>query len=399
MKERLFAFLLVVLGGLAACRGAPVAPSPTPSSLPARTLQAPALPTASPSPLPSPTPTPTVRPSPTPSPLPRRFTVVFTGNIVPARCVQDQVDRRGGDPAYLYQAVAPLLQSADLAVGGGLAATLSDAAPPTGCRSTFILMGRPQHAQALAQAGLDLIAVPTNHIKDCNGPNCNEQAFLDTLDHLRAAGIVPIGAGRDLDEALEPAVVEIQGVKVGFVALGELRPRNFAGPDKPGIAPLTEANVRESIGRARARGAEFVVALPHWGPEYEPRPSYLQQATARMLVEAGADLVVGNHAHVIQGMEVVQGVPVFYGLGSFLFDQNWGRETRYSLLLRAYFEGPRLVAWEVIPLAYDPLTFAVHPLRGQEAQAVLQRFWEASLRLVPTPTLPVWATPWGFQGE
>ena len=157
--------------------------------------------------------------------------------------------------------------------------------------------------------------------------------------------------------------------------------------------------MRESIGRARARGAEFVVALPHWGPEYEPRPSYLQQATARMLVEAGADLVVGNHAHVIQGMEVVQGVPVFYGLGSFLFDQNWGRETRYSLLLRAYFEGPRLVAWEVIPLAYDPLTFAVHPLRGQEAQAVLQRFWEASLRLVPTPTLPVWATPWGFQGE
>ncbi len=393
--RRGFAWAFLLLGLMAGCvSGGGHAPQATalpplsPTALPMTATTASPLPTATVK-----IPTPTFSPSPTSVPCQERpegcpFTVVFVGNIVPGRCVQAAVDERGGDPTYLYREVAPLLRAADLAVGSGLAATLTDAAPPTGCRSTFILTGRPEHARALAWAGLDLIAVATNHIKDCNGPNCNEQAFLDTLRHLHQAGIRTVGGGRNLEEALQPAVVQVRGTRLGFVALSALRPRNFADPNTPGTAPLTPETAREALRRAREAGAQVVVALPHWGPEYEARPTYLQRAYARLLVEAGADLVVGAHAHVVQGMEIVDGVPVFYGLGSFLFDQSWGIETRQSLLLRVYFQGPRLVAWEVIPLEYDGTTFAVRPARGATAEAILARFWQASPHLPPTPTLP-----------
>ena len=302
------------------------------------------------------------------------------------------MDERGGHPGYLYARVAPLLQQADLAIGGGLAATLSDYPPPTGCRSTFVLVGRANHALALARAGLDVMAVATNHIKDCGLLDCGDRAFLDTLANLRAAGIQPVGAGANLEEALEPVIVDLKGVRFAFISHGELRPRNFAGPNTPGTAPLTEENVRESIRRAREAGAQVIVALPHWGPEYEFVPTYLQRNWARILVQAGADLVVGNHPHVVQGMEVLQGVPVFYSLGSFLFDQTWSVETRQSVLLLVRFQGTRLVAWRLVPVAYNE-TGEIDFLKGKEAQEVLDRIWRASPS--PLPPTPPWPTSVG----
>jgi len=392
--------LLLLLWG---CRAGPGTLPDTPGALPEDNL-----PTATSTPRqhlgeptpaatlpPSPSPSPTASPSPSPTPIPD-ITLAFTGNIVPARCVQAAVDERGGDPTYLYARVAPLLQQADLAIGGGLAATLSDYPPPTGCRATFVLVGRAHHAAALAQAGLDVIAVATNHIKDCGLLDCGDRAFLDTLANLRAAGIQPVGAGANLEEALEPVIVDLKGVRFAFISHGELRPRNFAGPNTPGTAPLTEENVRESIRRARAAGAQVIVALPHWGPEYEFTPTYPQRNWARILVQAGADLVVGNHPHVVQGMEVLQGVPVFYSLGSFLFDQTWSVETRQSVLLLVRFRGPRLVAWRFIPVAYNEVG-EIALLEGEDAQAVLDRIWEASPP--PLPPTPPWPAPTGAAGD
>ncbi len=373
--------LLLLMGCLAP------SPSPTPLSVDPHPSSTPSpAPTLSPSPEPTLTLTPTATMLPSPTPLPR-ITLMFTGNIVPARCVQEAVDQSGGDPTYLYTQVAPFLQKADLAIGGGLAATLTDYPPTTGCTSTFVLVGRANHATALAQAGLDLMAVATNHIKDCGLLDCGDRAFLDTLENLEAAGIRTVGAGRNLDEALDPVVMDLQGVRFAFVSWGELRPRNFAGPETPGIAPLTEENVRESIRRAREAHAQVIIALPHWGPEYEFRPSYPQQNLARMIVEAGAHLVVGNHPHVVQGMDIVNGVPVFYSLGSFLFDQTWSIETRQSVLLEVQFQGTQLVAWRLIPLAYNERG-EIYPLEGPEAQAVLHRIWANSPSSLP-PT-PVW---------
>ena len=101
-------------------------------------------------------------------------------------------------------------------------------------------------------------------------------------------------------------------------------------------------------------------------------PSYAQLRLAQVAVEAGADLVVGNHAHVIQGYQNVQGIPVFYGLGSFVFDQSWSLETQQGLVLRVRFLGKQLLDFELIPVHIDP-NGHVYPADPLEAQQIITR--------------------------
>jgi len=137
-------------------------------------------PTASPSPYPTLTPaaTPTIMPT-----QPITTTLLFTGVIVPARCVQAAIDVNG-NPDYPYEEVSEMIRKADLAVGT-LNATISDYPPHTGCRPTYVLVGSANNADALARAGFDAMSVATNHIKNCGLTTCGDRAFFDTLENLQ----------------------------------------------------------------------------------------------------------------------------------------------------------------------------------------------------------------------
>lgn len=335
----------------------------------------------------SPTPFSTPQPSlPTPvrdatlpgsPPPPPQTTLLFTGVIVPARCVQAAIDIRG-DSDYLYEEVRDSLSQADLAVGT-LNATISDYPPHTGCVPTYVLVGGSENADALARAGFDLMSVATNHIKNCGLTNCGDRAFFDTLDNLRRVGIHPVGAGKDLAEAMLPVVVEVNGVRFGFVSLGQIEPRAFATDDSPGIAVLNEENLRTAIAAAR-RVSDVVIVLPHWGPEEVSMPNWSQRQLARLAVAAGADLVVGNHTHVVQALEEIDGVMVFYGLGNFVFDQDWARDHQQGVILNVLFTGKRFMSYELIPTHVDG-DGRVHLADAEEAAEVLARIAEASRSL------------------
>ena len=381
--EWLAAGLALLALALAGCTRAAPATLPRPARSPS---PSPIAATARPSATHTPTSTPTEPPSPTPTPTPPHITLLFTGNIVPARCVQAAVDAGQHTPDDLYAEVAPLIRAADLAVGT-LNAALSDYPPMRGCIRTFVLVGRSEHAEALARAGFDGMSVATNHIKNCGLLDCGDRAFFDTLANLHAAGLWTVGAGENLDAALEPVVVNVQGVRFAFVSLGYIEPRAFAGPETPGIAVLNEANLAEAMRRAQAQHPDVVIALPHWGPEYDPTPTVWQRDYARQFVSQGATVVVGNHSHVVQGMEVIEGVPVFYSLGNFMFDQAWSTETRQGVMLVLHFRGPLLQGWEFIPTVADG-DGVVHLAGPRDAAATLQRIWAASPKdLPPTPTL------------
>jgi poly-gamma-glutamate synthesis protein (capsule biosynthesis protein) len=297
--------------------------------------------------------------------------------IVPARCVQAAIDARR-DPDYLYTEVRQVLSAAGLAIGT-LNATISDYPPRTGCIPTYVLVGGSQNADALQRAGFDVMSVATNHIKNCGLANCGYRAFFDTLDNLRRVGIAPVGAGMNLEEAMQPVVVQANGVRFGFVSLGQIEPRAFAGPSTPGIAVLDERSLRQAIAAAR-QVSDVVIALPHWGPEDTAVPNFSQRALARIAVEAGADLVVGNHTHVVQAVQQIEGVNVFYGLGNFVFDQNWDLEHMQGVILRVDFEGARVVGYELIPSHVD-FDGTVHLAGPQEADQILQRIADASREL------------------
>ena len=322
--------------------------------------------TLTPSPI-SPTVEPTSSPTPTEVPVTE---LLFTGAIVPARCVQEAIDERG-NADYIYASMKGVIEKADIAIGT-LNAALSDYPPLKGCVQTFVLVGRSENADALANAGFDVMSVATNHIKNCGLLGCGDRAFFDTLANLYRVGIEPVGAGENIAAALNPVIVTINGIRFGFISLGEIEPSAFADIASPGIAELSNANLRRAIENTRNL-ADVVIVLPHWGSDYSPTPNYRQLEFADVATESGADLVIGNHAHVIQGMKKFNGVPVFFGLGSFVFDQSWSLETQQGIVVRVVFEGIQFQSYEVIPVHIEKNGYVFIP-EAEEAASILSRF-------------------------
>jgi poly-gamma-glutamate synthesis protein (capsule biosynthesis protein) len=303
--------------------------------------------------------------------------LLFTGVIVPARCVQAAIDAKNSAD-YIYDDVRDMIQSADLAVGT-FNATMSDYPPHTGCVSTYVLVGDSRNADAMQRAGFDVMSVATNHIKNCGIGDCGDRAFFDTLANLKRVGILPVGAGKNLEEAMRPVVVTLNGVRFGIVSLGMVEPMTFASQDTPGIAVLTDENLRKAIDLAR-QVADVVIVMPHWGPEDSPIPNEYELHFAQEAVKDGADLVVGNHTHVVQALQEIDGIKVFYGLGNFVFDQTWALDHQQGVILKVIFEGKRLRSYELIPTHVDG-DGNVHIAGTEEAASILDRIDRASQAL------------------
>jgi poly-gamma-glutamate synthesis protein (capsule biosynthesis protein) len=363
--------------GLAGSGGQSVQPAAA-SATPHLGLTATTLPTGEPAPTRTAVASPTTTREPptlTATAVPTT-TLLFTGVIVPARCVQAALDTNGS-PDHPYVEVKPVIQSADLAVGV-YNATMSHRVEHTGCVDTYQLVGSPQNADALQRAGFDLMNVATNHIKDC-GPMkswCNE-TFFDTLENLRRVDIPYVGAGKDLEQALQPQVLVVNGVRFGFVALGDSKMDQsvFATETNPGIAHLDEANLRAAIAAAR-KVSDVVVAMPHWGSEDNYVPNWNQRTQARQLIAAGADLIVGNHTHVVQAIQEIDGIPVFYGLGNFVFDQGL-RDHRQGVILLVKFRGTQYAGYELIPVRHDR-DGRVHIVDPVEAAEIIENIRQAT---------------------
>ena len=377
MPFRLSLIALLVILLMSACQ-AQAAPPPAAETVAPQAAGATSSPNPSPAPsatLPPPTETPapiaTFELSPTPEAI---TTLLFTGVIVPARCVQAAIDA-SGNPDLPYEEVSALINQADLAVGT-LNATISDYPPHTGCVPTYVLVGSASNADALARAGFDVMSVATNHIKNCGLTNCGDRAFFDTLDNLRRVEILPVGAGKNHAEAMQPVVVTVNEIRFGIVSLGQIEPMAFASEKGPGIAILNKENLEAAIAEAR-QVSDVVIAMPHWGPEDVAIPNWLQRNLAQQLVDAGADLVVGNHTHVVQAIQEINGVPVFYGLGNFVFDQTWADDHQQGVILLVKFRGKEFMGFELIPTHVDG-DGRVHIAGEAEASQIMEQIESAS---------------------
>jgi poly-gamma-glutamate synthesis protein (capsule biosynthesis protein) len=320
-------------------------------------------------------PTAAAMPTPTPEPVTR---LLFTGDIIPARCTYAAIEARGGDYTLPFQPLHDILTAADITVGT-LDATASDAGTPYGCVETFSLAAPARAVEGLRYAGYDVIAHAANHIKDCGVTPCGDDALLDTIANLRAAGIQPVGSGRDLAQARAPVVIQRNGVYFAFLAYDDIASYYHATAEASGSAPLDPDTVAEDIANAR-KVADVVVVIPHWGVEYTAAPSARQRAFARAAAAAGADLVVGNHPHWVQAHEQVGHTFVAYALGNFVFDQDWSLETQQGALLEVTFAGTRITATRYTPVRIAG-QFQPRLAPPDEAAAVLRRIEDASAAL------------------
>ena len=189
----------------------------------------------------------------------------------------------------------------------------------------YTFRASPQNVYMLHDMGVDIVSTANNHIYDYG-----TDAFLDTLDTLAEAGVPQVGAGRDISEAMQAQYFHAGGMKIAFLAANDVeRPWvPEATEDRPGtLRPFgvgDEANehLLEAIANAR-QNADWVIVYLHWGVQYVTTPQQRQINLARELIDAGVDILIGAHPHVLQGIEFYQGQPIVYSLGDFWFNIGW----------------------------------------------------------------------------
>ncbi|MBP6800427.1 MAG: CapA family protein, partial [Zoogloea sp.] len=208
--------------------------------------------------------------------------LIFAGDVMlddgPGRLIAD-----GGDP---LAAVAPLLADADYRIANLECSVSTRGASLPGKPYTFRADPR---ALRVMQGRFDAVAVSNNHSGDF-GPD----AFLDTIDHLRQAGLRSFGGGRNLRDAHAPLWLHKNGLRIAVLGYNEYKPRSFeAGASRPGVAWSEDSEMISDIRAARKAGAHIVIPFMHWGWENRHTPSLRQRMLARKMIDAGASLVVG----------------------------------------------------------------------------------------------------------
>jgi poly-gamma-glutamate synthesis protein (capsule biosynthesis protein) len=196
----------------------------------------------------------------------------------------------------------------------------------------------------------DGVSAANNHSGDF-GPG----ALCEQLDRLHEAGLPCFGAGRNLREAHTPWIVERGGVRFAILGYNEFQPSAFeAGATTPGLAWSDDDQVVADIREARERHrADLVIPFMHWGWEYE-QENDRQRELSKKMIDAGADLVIGNHPHVTQGVESYRGKLIVYSLGNFVFDGFDERpNAQVGWVLRLSMNKQGLVSWQTLVARMD----------------------------------------------
>ena len=234
-----------------------------------------------------------------------------------------------------------LIKGADIAI-----ANFENPAPNkwTWHTSKTVFSANPKFIDGLANAGIDYVSLANNHIRDAGGAG-----LLQTIANVTERGIAVSGAGKNLAAARKPAILEAAGTKVAILGYDAIAGYYHATATKIGSAPFTAAVVKADVAAARKAGADLVIVFPHWGTEYDATPFANQKKLARMAIDAGADMIIGNHAHWAAAMEIYKGRPIWYALGNFVFDQTWSEPTMEGITLELTFRGTELVQVHMRP--------------------------------------------------
>ena len=236
---------------------------------------------------------------------------------------------------------AALIKGADIAV-----ANFENPAPdkPKYHTSGTVFSADPRFLSGLADAGIDYVSLANNHIRDAGGAG-----LLQTIANIKKHGIAYSGAGKNLAAARTPAMLEAGGVKVAILGYDAIASSYHATATKIGSAPSAPRTSRRTWPRPARPVPKLVIVYPHWGTEYDDTPFAAQKQLARMIIDNGADMVIGNHAHWAAAMEIYKGKPIWYALGNFVFDQTWSEPTMEGITLELTFRGTKLVQVHIHP--------------------------------------------------
>ena len=250
-------------------------------------------------------------------------TITFAGDILldPNYAVTATLIQNGGD---INKSIAPDLiaemKAADIMMLNN-EFTYSDRGEPLE-EKQFTFRAKPAYVSYLHDLGVDIVSLANNHTYDYG-----EAAFLDTLQTLKDAEMPFVGAGANLEEASAPVYFIVNDMKIAFVSATQIE--RLDNPDTKGATESTPGVFRcwnvekllQTVEKAKTE-SDFVIVYIHWGTENTEEIDWAQDKQAREIVEAGADLIIGDHPHILQKIEILNGVPVIYSLGNFWFNSR-----------------------------------------------------------------------------
>ncbi|GAA0746846.1 CapA family protein [Ideonella azotifigens] len=253
-----------------------------------------------------------------------------------------RVIARGQDP---FGPVMNAMKDADLRIAN-LECVIATGGKPVDKPWTF--RANPRVLDVLRRH-VDAVSLANNHSGDF-GPG----AFGEMLGRLQRAGLPYFGGGTDLRAAHRPAIIERQGLRIALLGYDEMFPRRFeAGPDSPGVAWADEEQIVADIRSARTQ-ADIVIPFMHWGQEHSETSHARQHALARLMIRAGADAVVGAHPHIRQDTEIIDGKPVIYSLGNFVFDGFSDADNNTGSILWMTVTAAGVRDWRLQAVHIDP---------------------------------------------
>ena len=222
--------------------------------------------------------------------------------------------------------------------------TYSNRGTPTP-KKQFTFRAKPEMVNCLNEMGVDVVSLANNHVYDYG-----EVSLLDTLSTLEEASVPYVGAGRNLEEAIKPVYFVANDIKIAYVSATQIEQGDYpdtpgAGENSPGVFRCwTEERIYDVVREAQEK-ADFVIVYIHWGAELSETLHWAQTEQAPKLVEAGADLIVGDHPHCLQEIAYIGDVPVVYSMGNFWFNSK----TQDSGLLRVVVDENGLQSLQFVP--------------------------------------------------
>lgn len=297
-----------------------------------------------------------------PEPEDSTIRFVFAGDILLSDHVLAAYNKTGTIGSVVDQGLRDVIDGSDVFMANQEFPFSNRGSAAADKQFTFRLP--PEKVSLLKEMGIDIVTLANNHALDFG-----TDALLDTCDTLDEAGIYRVGAGANLEEARKPVIMEIKGKTIGFLGASRVIPVGSwnATATSPGMLTTYDpAMLLEDIKSAKET-CDFVIVYVHWGIERDEYPQDYQRTMGKQYIDAGADMVIGSHPHVLQGMEYYNSKPIVYSLGNFVF----GSSIPKTALLTADWDG------ENLSLAFVPGTSSggyTRPLTGEDEKQAFYRY-------------------------
>ena len=276
--------------------------------------------------------------------------LLFVGDVMLGRCVNDRLKEESFE--YPWGDTLNIFSSADARFCNLECAIANKGTPWTKTKKVFHFRSDAKNIEVLKNAGINCVSLANNHALDYD-----YDALLEMLDILKTNNILYSGAGTNIEMAMQPAIFEVQGYKIAFIALTDNEPIWKATQNSPGTYFLPIALKGEpyltliNLIKTTKASVDILIISAHWGPNWGHRPEPIHIPFAHSLIDCGADIIFGHSCHVFQGIEIYKNRPIIYSAGDFIDDYAVDSQERndQSFIFQIETEGMAITKLKLYP--------------------------------------------------